>query len=63
MPHQADHDVIIIGAGFAGLYMLYRIPGKQGATKTDDRSVQSEESYAHPGAGIPTPPLDAALFV
>jgi len=25
MPHQADHDVIIIGAGFAGLYMLYRL--------------------------------------
>ncbi|MEQ4725245.1 NAD(P)-binding protein [Nonomuraea sp. B19D2] len=25
MPHQAGHEVIIIGAGFAGLYMLYRL--------------------------------------
>ncbi|MDF2704932.1 MAG: hypothetical protein K0R62_584 [Nonomuraea muscovyensis] len=25
MPHQADHDVIIIGADSAGLYTLYRL--------------------------------------
>lgn len=54
MPHQADHDVIIIGADFAGLYMLYRIPGKQGLLPPRRRSLRGSKTPSE-GADKPRP--------
>ncbi|HIG18939.1 MAG TPA: cyclohexanone monooxygenase, partial [Candidatus Handelsmanbacteria bacterium] len=50
---QPDVDVVVVGAGFAGLYLLHRLPGLGLSAKifeTDDDVGGTWYWYRYPGA-------------